>query len=148
MNNISNYFDMSVYPKDVPWYNIKNKGILGTLKDEFACENGKLNGISQFCVLRSKCYSLVTYNDDEIKKCKGVTKCEVNRFTHADFLNCNQTGKIYPVTQTTFKTHNHTIYTVNTTKDGLSNVDNKRMIDPDNILFTLPIGYNKDNDLI
>ena len=60
MNTISNSFDMSVYPKHLSWYNDKNKGVLGTLKDEFASHNNQLNCITQFSVLRSKCYSLIT----------------------------------------------------------------------------------------
>ena len=90
-----------------------------------------------------------TFSNEEVKKCKGVVKCEVNRLTHADFVECNNNGGIVQVTQTTFKTLNHNIYTVETTKDGLSRLDSKRDRDVElGVLFTVPWGYSKSHDEI
>jgi hypothetical protein len=137
-------FDLSVYPKTVPWYADSNRGVLGTLKDEFASHDGRLNMVTEFSCLRSKCYSLTTLAGEEVKKCKGVVKTELNRLSHADFVKCNAGGGVVEVTQTTFKTHNHTIYTVQTTKDGLSRADNKRQPDPLlGDMYTVPWGYTK-----
>jgi hypothetical protein len=149
MSDIKHVFDMSVYPPDFPYYNSENKGVLGTLKDEFASTNRRLNGISEFSCLRSKCYSLSTYQLEEQKKCKGVIKAELKSLSHSDFTNCNANGGVIEITQTTFKTSNHDIYTVQTTKDGLSRFDNKRQIDGrmgDPPIYTIPWGYSKTTD--
>ena len=46
------YFDLSDYSKDNPLYDTTNKKKIGCFKDE---SNGKI--ISEFCGVRSKCYS-------------------------------------------------------------------------------------------
>ena len=62
-------FDFSGYPKDSLYYDISNKKVLGKMKDE-------LNGanISEFVGLKSKMYSLISYDDREINRAKGINK--------------------------------------------------------------------------
>ena len=120
------------------------------MKDEFASDKGELGGIAEFICLRSKCYSMLTINDKEVKKCKGVVKAELNALSHDDFLRCNNEGGVIEITQTTFKTVNHKIYTVKTTKDGLCRFDSKRQIDGrmgDPPIYTVPWGYDKINNI-
>ncbi len=79
MGKHDKFFDMSVYPKSFFAYNDTHKGQLGTFKDEFAkyTDNDgidKVNVITEFTALRSKCYSLKTLKD-KVSKCKG--KCIV-----------------------------------------------------------------------
>ena len=62
-------FDFSGYPKDYVYYNILNKKVLGKMKDKF----NRIK-ISQFVGLRSKMYSLISFDDKEVNKAKGVNK--------------------------------------------------------------------------
>ena len=64
-----NLFDFGGYPKDSVYYNISNKKMLAKTKDE-------LNGakISEFVGLKSKIYSLISADDKEMNKAKGINK--------------------------------------------------------------------------
>ena len=144
LNEMKSYFDLSTYDKNFICYNDENKGKLGTLKDEynqFISINGKMNInlIKEFICLKSKCYSLKLLNDKETKKCKGIMYSELSRLKHENFIECNETDKIFNVQQSSFKTVNHNIYTINLSKEGLSSLDNKR-ISIDRI-WTVPLGY-------
>ena len=47
---------------------------LGTFKDE------KINTlITEFCAIRSKCYSYLTIDDKNEKRLKGIKKCVVEK---------------------------------------------------------------------
>lgn len=63
---------------------IKKSQALGLMKDE------NINTvISEFCAIRSKCYSYVKINDKNDKRLKGIKKCVVkNQITHEDFRLC------------------------------------------------------------
>ena len=62
-------FDFSGYPKDSKYYDSTNKKVLGKTKDEF-------NGVKiiEFIRLKSKMYSLISVNDREVNKAKGINK--------------------------------------------------------------------------
>ena len=62
-------FDFSGYPKDSVHYDISNKNVLGKMKDE-------LNGVKivEFVGLKSKIYSLISEDNKEINKVKGVNR--------------------------------------------------------------------------
>ena len=62
-------FDFSGYKKDSVYYDISNKKVLGNMKDEF-------NGIktNEFVGLKSKMYSLISVDNKEVNKAKGVNK--------------------------------------------------------------------------
>ena len=62
-------FDFSGYPKDSVYYDSSNNKVLGKMKDEF---NGVK--ISQFIRLKIKMYSLISVDDREVNKAKGVRK--------------------------------------------------------------------------
>lgn len=141
MNEMKENFDMSVFPKTFKHYNELNKGVLGTLKDEFGNINNELNFVTDFVCLRSKCYYLKTNSDHETRKCKGVPKSELDKITGEQFKTCKEPIEI---TQTTFKTIKHQIYTIETKKTAISNVDNKR-INTENV-YTVPWGYDKEFD--
>jgi hypothetical protein len=69
---VAEYFDLSLYPNKFKAFSEDNKGKLGTFKDEFASFSNakKLNLVTEFTALRSKCYSLLTL-ENSVKKCKG-----------------------------------------------------------------------------
>ena len=60
-------FDFSGYPKNSVYYCVLNKKVLGKMKDE-------LNGVRivEFVGLKSKMYSLIDDNDEEVNKAKGA----------------------------------------------------------------------------
>ena len=62
-------FDFSGYPKDSKYYDSANKKVLGRMKDEF-----KELKIVKFVGLKRKMYSLISPNDKEVNKAKGVNK--------------------------------------------------------------------------
>ena len=64
-----NLFDFSNYPEDSNIFDLVNKTVIGKMKDEV---KGKI--ISEFVGLKSKMYSVVIVNNEEIKKAKGVKK--------------------------------------------------------------------------
>ena len=64
-----NLFDFSDYPLDSKLFNPVNKKVIGKMKDEF-----KVKIISKFVGLKSKMYSVISINDEEVIKTKGVNK--------------------------------------------------------------------------
>ena len=71
-------FDFSGYLKDSVCHDSLNKKVLGKMKDE-------LNGskIVEFFGLKSKMYSLISVDDKEINKAKGVNK----KSRHNEYLD-------------------------------------------------------------
>ena len=64
-----NLFDFSDYPLNSKFFDPVNKKIVGKMKDEF---QGRI--ISEFVGLKSKVYSLIIVDDEEVTKGKGVNK--------------------------------------------------------------------------
>ena len=62
-------FDFNDYPEDSKFFDPVDKKVIGKMKDEF---KGKI--IHEFVWLKSKMYSLVTADNEENKKAKGVNK--------------------------------------------------------------------------
>ena len=62
-------FDFSEYPINSKFYDRTNKKVLGKMKDEF---KGQI--ISEFVGLKSEMYSLISVDDKEVSKAKGVNK--------------------------------------------------------------------------
>ena len=70
-------FDFSGYPKGYVYYDLSSKTVLGKMKDEF---NG--TKISEFIGLKSKMYSLISVDNKEVNKAKGVNK----KLRHKEYL--------------------------------------------------------------
>ena len=62
-------FDFSNYPVNSKYYDPTNGSVPDKMKDEF---KGKI--ISEFVGLKSKMYSLISVDDKEVSKAKGVNK--------------------------------------------------------------------------
>ena len=62
-------FDFSNYPVNSKYYDPKHNAVLGKMKDEF---KGKI--INEFVGLKSKMYLLISVDDEEVSKAKGVNK--------------------------------------------------------------------------
>ena len=64
-----NLFDFSDYPLNSKFFNPFNKKVISKIKYEF---KGKM--ISEFVGLKSKMYSLISIDDEEVTKAKGLKK--------------------------------------------------------------------------
>jgi hypothetical protein len=141
--SIADQFDFSDYPIDHPVRQaigeekIKaNKKVPGLFKDE--C-NGKI--IEEFIGLRPKMYSVLKVGDDitnpkhGIRKAKGVPSKIVKKEFHHERYNKALFDLKHKdkVTFHTIRSDNHSIYTLEVTKVGLSPMDDKKWIASDNI---------------
>ena len=79
-------FDFSGYPKDSVYYDISNKKLLGKMKEEL---NG--SNIVEFVSLKFKLYSLISSDNKEVNKAKGVNK----KLKHNEYIDvlCNKKVK-------------------------------------------------------
>ena len=64
-----NLFDFSDYPLDSKFFDLTSKKVIGKMKDEFKGKN-----IKEFVGLKSKMYRLISVDDAEVTKSKGVSK--------------------------------------------------------------------------
>ena len=62
-------FDFSDYPLNSKFFDPVNKKTIGKMNDEF---KGRI--ISEFVGFKSKMYSLISVDDEEVTKAKGVNK--------------------------------------------------------------------------
>tara|TARA_B110000046_G_scaffold111608_1_gene118821 strand:+ start:14055 stop:15383 length:1329 start_codon:yes stop_codon:yes gene_type:complete len=110
-------FDLSGYDKNSNKYNKTNKGILGTLKDEFASSK-----VVKFICLRSKCYIVVLNNGRIIIKNKGISGNSSDTLCVEDFENIleNKIDKIN-TDQYSIKSFNHRLFTIKYSKKCLTN---------------------------
>ena len=76
MQQDSNHFDFSDYPTDHPLYSIKNKKVIGKMKDETSSIP-----ISEYCGLRAKMYSM-TSGGKEKKTTKGISRSAAKNLVH------------------------------------------------------------------
>ena len=73
-----NLFNFSDYPLDAKFSDPVNKKVIGKMKDEF---KGRI--ISESVGLKSKMYSLISVDNKEVTKAKGVNK----KIKHKEFVN-------------------------------------------------------------
>ena len=73
-----NFFDFSDYPLDSKSFDLPNKKVIGKMKDEFKGKN-----INEFGGLKSKMYSLLSVDDEEVTKAKGVDE----KIRHKEFVD-------------------------------------------------------------
>ena len=71
-------FAFSGYPIDSKYFDSTNQKVLGKMKDEF-------NGVKiiEFVGLKSKMYSLVSVDDREVNKAKGINK----KLRHEEYVH-------------------------------------------------------------
>ena len=138
MKNNKNLFDLSDYPKDHELYDPLNKKVIGKFKNE------SITQITEFVGLRSKLYSYKTDNGKESKKCKGVKTCVVNKDIIFDnYKCCLFNSQNVSVSQNTFRSYKHQVYTETVHKTALSFADDKTYI-CDNLVNCRTIGHYKN----
>ena len=128
-------YDTSEYPTSHKLFSIKNKRMLGKMKDEY-----KGNLIKEFVGLRPKMYSILEADGLEKKTAKGIAKKTSKKIRHSSYLDAlyNETSSC--VTFNQIKSVMHDVHTVKTTKTGLSPYDDKRYVLNDRIT-TLAFGH-------
>ena len=124
-------FDFSGYPKDSVYYGDENKKALGKTKNEF---NG--NKIHEFVGLRTKMYSLSSYDGWEVNKAKEINL----ELRHQEYIDVLFGKKGVRHKMKRIQSKSHEIGTYKLIKISLSCFDNKRYILDDGI-NTLAYGH-------
>ena len=127
-----------------------NKKVIGKFKNEMA-ESGKLNEMTEFIALRSKCYSFKrNYVDDSPKakpliKAKGIVKSVAKKeLTFDKFKAVLDSGVDNdPVKQTRIVSKKHQLYTITEMKRNLGYYDDKKYSSDG--IHNYPLGYYKNN---
>ena len=70
-----NFFDFSDYPLNSKFFDLVNERVIGKMKGEF---KGKIT--SEFAGVKVKMYLLISVDDEEVTKAKGVNKKIKQRF--------------------------------------------------------------------
>ena len=106
-------FDFSDYPLNSKFFDPVNKKVIGKMKDEF---KGKI--ISEFVGLKSKMYSLIGVDDEEVTKTKGVQ----------EFVDVLFNKKVIRHNMERIQSKLHRIGTYDVCKISLSYFDDKRYV--------------------
>ena len=116
-------FDFSRYPKDSVYYDISNKKVLEKIKDE-------LNGtkISEFIGLKSKMYPLISDDDKEVDKAKGINKKLKHKEYHDVLFNKKVIRHMKRKNMKRRQSELHEIGTNDVSKISLSCFDDKRYV--------------------
>jgi len=131
----ANAYDTSDYPQHHPAYSYRNCKVLGKMKDEY---NGR--PIAEFVGLRPKMYSVLEADGQEKKKAKGIARRTTARMLHSAFIESLEKEKTTSTRMQAIRSINHTVYTMEISKIGLSPYDDKRYVQDDRI-STLAFGH-------
>ena len=136
MKSNEHMYDTSDYPTSHFLHSMKNKKVLGKMKDE--C-NGK--PISEYVGLKPKMYSILLDDGVEIKKAKGVKKYVVKKhISHNLYKEVLRTKTNMLHSMNSIRSIGHKIYSLTVNKISLSPFDSKRWISSNGI-DTLAYGH-------
>ena len=123
-----NAYETSDYPQNHFAYNVKNKKVLGKMKDE-------LNGrpVREFVGLRPKMYSLLEADGREKKMAKGISKRVTDRLRHEEYRQALYNENSTTVIMQQIRSMKYDVFTVSLRKTGLSPYDDKRYVLSDRI---------------
>lgn len=127
--DLSDHFDLSVFPKDNKLYDTDKKGKTGYFKDE--AQDGKSIRVYKEAIsIRPKMYNL-EFDDGESKQAtKGIPR---NRLTKENFKDCIIENKQTDIKFKIIKSEKHQLYTYEVSKIALYNYDDKRFLLDDGI---------------
>ena len=123
MNNYNHLFDTSNYRKDHFLYNLKNRKVLGKMKDECSGEI-----IEEFVGLRPKMYSFNVMGGKSKKTSKGVKRKVVAGIQHRSYKDCLMNRTIMYSRMNQIRSYNHDVYSIEMRKISLSPFDDKRYV--------------------
>ena len=112
-------FDFSEYPLDLKFFDPVNKKVADKMKDEY---KGKI--IREFVGLKSKLYSLISVDNEELTKAKGVNK----KIRHKEFVDVLFNKKVIRHNMKRIQSKLHKIGTYDSCKISLSYLDDKRFV--------------------
>ena len=131
-----NLFDFSDYSLNSKFFDQTDKKAIGKMKYEF---RGKK--ISEFVGLKPKMYSLISVDDKEVTKAKGVNK----KIRHKEFVDVLFNKKVIRHNMKRIQGKLHKIGTYNVCKIPLSCFDDKRYVLNDSVnTLTYFCKYIKD----
>ena len=117
-------FDFSEYPVNSRFYGLTNKKVHGKMKHEF-----KGQKISEFVGLKSKIYSLITAEDKNVNKAKGVNK----NIRYKEFAGAFFNKKVIRHNMSRVQSKLHEISTYDIYKISLSCFADKRYVLEDDV---------------
>ena len=120
----NNLFDFSDYPLNLKFFDPVNKKGIDKIKDEF---KGRI--ISEFVGLKSKMYSLISVDDEEVTKAKEVNK----KIRHKKFVDVLFNKKVIRHNLKRIQGKLHRIGTYDVFKVSLSCFDDKRYVLDDGV---------------
>ena len=126
-------FDFRDYPLHSKFFDPVNKKVIGKMKDVF---KGKI--ISEFAGLKSKMYSLISADNEEVTKAKGVNK----KIRHKEFVSGLFNKKVMRHNMKRIQSKLHRIGTYDVCKISLSCFDDKRYV-LDDVVNTLACFHKK-----
>ena len=117
-------FDFSDYSKESRFYDVSNKNVIGKMKDEMG---GQV--ISEFIGLKSKMYSLITVDNEEKVRTKGLNK----NLKYDKFYDALFDKKVIRHNMKRIQAKKHRLGTYNICKVSLSCFDDKRYVLDDGV---------------
>ena len=112
-------FHFSDCSKESNFYDNSNKKVIGKMKDEMS---GKV--ISEFVGLKSKMYALVTVDDEQKVRAKGINK----KLRHDEFYDVLFDKKVIRHNMKRIQAKKHRLGTYDICKVSLSCFDDKRYV--------------------
>ena len=112
-------FDFSEYPLDLKFFDPVNKKVADKMKDEY---KGKI--IREFVGLKSKLYSLISVDNEELTKAKGVNK----KIRHKEFVDVLFNKKVIKHNMKRIQSKLRKIDTYDSCKISLSCLVDKRYV--------------------
>jgi hypothetical protein len=106
--------DTSNYPTSHPLFSREHASDIGLIKDE----SGGVTAYKEWIFIRPKCYSLLSYDGENVRKAKGVSRDVVKRkLTHATYssTHSNPEESRYEK-QRRIDSRNHQLYTIESSK--------------------------------
>ena len=134
----SSLFDLSNFDKEDPVYSQEGFRKMGTLKSEFGSRH-----IKSFVCLRAKSYSILFDDEAEVLKSKGLKKHILKTMTFHDYLAALHEAPTKRHEYKAIRSLKNNLFTVQTSKTGLSPFDDKRYVCSPETFDTLPYGHWK-----
>ena len=122
----------------------ENEKVLGKFKDE-----KPESTITEFVGVRSKCYSILTDDNEVTKRLKGITQCVVKeKMKHSNYKQCVLQDIPLPVVVNSIRTKNLMNYSMTQNKLALSNKDDKRHWRTDDSTKSYAYGHKRIKEKI